>query len=126
MNVLVVDDEKKIRRVYAKMMQRQGFHVMEAASIAEAYDLLLSHPADLVLLDINLPEVSGALFYDIANVFCPRAKCIVTSVYPLEDQKKRVPGADDYYDKSDSLQVLIAKVNRLMRNDGPTFWESPD
>ena len=118
MNVLVVDDEKKIRSVYAKMMQRQGFHVMEAASIAEAYDRLLDRPADLVLLDINLPEVDGTLFYDIANTFCRKAKFIVTSVYPLEDQKKRVPGADDYYDKSDSLQKLIAKVNRLMGNDG--------
>lgn len=125
MNVLVVDDEKKIRSVYAKIMQREGFHVMEAASIAEAYDLLLSHPADLVLLDINLPEVGGTLFYDIANVFCRKAKFIVTSVYPLEDQKKLVPGADDYYDKSDSLQVLIRKVNRLMGNGVSASCENP-
>lgn len=118
MIVLVIDDEKKIRSVYAKVMQRQGFRVMEAASIAEAYDRLLDRPADLVLLDINLPEVDGTLFYDIANVFCPKAKFIVTSVYPLEDQKKLIPGADDYYDKSDSLQELIGKVNRLMGSGG--------
>ena len=126
MNVLVVDDEKKIRSVYAKIMQRQGFYVMEAASIAEAYDRLLDLPADLVLLDINLPEVDGTLFYDIANVFCRKAKFIVTSVYPLEDQKKLIPGADDYYDKSDSLQELICKVNRLMGNGVPVSFENPD
>jgi hypothetical protein len=39
---------------------------------------------------------------------------IVTSVYPLEDQKILIRGAADYYDKSDSLQVLIDKVNRVM------------
>jgi DNA-binding response OmpR family regulator len=94
-------------------MCQQGFSVMEAASVSEAYDLMLNFPADLVLLDISLPEVDGTDFYDIATVFCKRAKFIVTSVYPLADQRRLVPGADDYYDKSDSLAVLVGKVRRL-------------
>ena len=113
MNILIVDDEQKIRRIFSNVMRKEGFSVREAASVAEAYDLLLNAPVDLVLLDINLPEVDGTDFYDIATVFCKGSKFIVTSVYPLEDQKRRVPGADDYYDKSDSLAVLVEKVRRL-------------
>jgi hypothetical protein len=58
--------------------------------------------------------VDGTVLYEIAQVFCGKSKIIVTSVYPLEDQKKLIPGAADYYDKSDSLQILIRKVNRLL------------
>jgi len=114
MNILIVDDEERIRSVFVKMMQREGFHVIEAASAGEAYDLLLENPVDLILLDINMMGVDGSVLYDIAQVFCEKSKIIVTSVYPLDDQKKIIQGAADYYDKSDSLQVLICKVKRLM------------
>jgi hypothetical protein len=58
--------------------------------------------------------VDGTVLYEIIQVFCKKSKVIVTSVYPLEDQKKLIRGAADYYDKSDSLQILIRKVNRLL------------
>lgn len=114
MNILIVDDEERIRSVFVKIMQREGFHVLEAGSAGEAYDMLLENPVDLILLDINMADVDGTVLYEIARIFCEKSKIIVTSVYPLEDQKKLIPGAADYYDKSDSLRVLIRKVNRLM------------
>jgi len=114
MTILIVDDEEKIRSVFCKIMQRQGYHVIEAASAGEAYDLLLKNPVDLVLLDINMMDVDGSVLYEIVRVFCGKSKIIVSSVYSLEDQKRLIKGAADYYDKSDSLQVLIRKVNRLM------------
>ena len=114
MNILVVDDEERIRSVFVKIMQREGFHVFEAASAKDAYDLLLENPVDLILLDINMMDVDGTVLYEIVQMFCKKSKIIVTSVYPLEDQKRLIRGAADYFDKSDSLQVLIHKVNRLM------------
>ena len=116
MTILIVDDEEKIRSVYCKIMKRQGYHVIDAASAGEAYNLLLENAVDLILLDINMMDVDGTEFYEIAQVFCGKSKVIVSSVYPLEDQKKLIKGAADYYDKSDSLQVLIRKVNRLLGN----------
>jgi DNA-binding response OmpR family regulator len=114
MKILIVDDEERIRSVFVKMMQREGFDVIEAAGAGEAYDLLLENSVDLILLDINMMNVDGTVLYEIAQVFCEKSKVIVTSVYPLEDQKKLIQGAADYYDKSDSLQILIEKVNRLL------------
>ncbi len=114
MKILIVDDEDRIRSVFVKIMQREGFDVIEAASAGEAYDLLLENAVDLILLDINMMNVDGTVLYEIAQMFCEKSKIIVTSVYPLEDQKKLIQGAADYYDKSDSLQILIRKVNRLM------------
>jgi|AntAceMinimDraft_16_1070373.scaffolds.fasta_scaffold180031_2 DNA-binding response OmpR family regulator len=115
MNILVVDDEERIRSVFVKIMQREGYHLFEAANAKDAYDLLLENPIDLILLDINMMDVDGTVLYEIAQMFCKKSQIIVTSVYPVEDQKRLIRGAADYYDKSDSLQVLIRKVNRLMK-----------
>lgn len=120
MKILIVDDEERIRSVFVKIMQREGFDVLEASGAGEAYDLLLENAVDLILLDINMMNVDGTVLYEIAQMFCEKSKIIVTSVYPLEDQKKLIQGAADYYDKSDSLQILIRKVNRLLVNNQNT------
>jgi len=112
--ILVVDDEERIRSVYVKVLQREGFYVLEAATASDANDLLLENSVDLILLDINMIEVDGTVLYEIAKTFYQKTKVIVSSVYSLEDQKKLVKGAADYYDKSDSIKVLVQKVNAIM------------
>jgi len=114
MNILIVDDERRIRSVFCKTMKQEGFHVLEAGNAKDAYDLLLENQVDLILLDINMIDVDGRVFFEVARTFCAASKIIVASVYPLEDQKKLITGAADYYDKSDSLKVLISKVRRVM------------
>jgi len=117
MKILIVDDEERIRSIFRRLMQQEGLDVIEAANAGDAYELLLTHQIDLILLDINMLEVDGASLFEVAHLFCKNAKVIVASVYPIEYQKKRIKGAEDYYDKSDSLQILIRKVKRVMGND---------
>ncbi len=78
--------------------------------------MLLTNQVDLILLDINMLEVDGTVLFEVVHLFCQKAKVIVTSVYPIDDQKRRIKEAEDYYDKSDSLQILIRKVKRIMGN----------
>lgn len=113
MNILVVDDEERIRSVFSKILRREGFGVIEAACAADAYDLVLKNSVDLILLDINMLEVDGTVLYEVVHLFFQKAKVIVTSVYPLEDQRRLIQGAEDYYDKSDSLRLLIQKVKKI-------------
>lgn len=121
MTILIVDDEQRIRSVFCKTMRKEGFHVLEAGNAKDAYDLLLQNQVDLILLDINMIDVNGRVFFEVARTFCAASRVIVASVYPLEEQKKLIADAADYYDKSDSLQVLIRKVRRVMK----TFQEEP-
>jgi len=57
--VLIVDDEKQIRRVLRLLLEEQGYAVTEAASGEEAVRLLEGAPADAVLLDLRLPGIDG-------------------------------------------------------------------
>ncbi len=57
--ILVVDDEKNIRRALRMVLESSGFTVLEAASAEECLETLRSGDVDLVILDVRLPKMSG-------------------------------------------------------------------
>lgn len=57
--ILVVDDEPDMRLILGLTLKMGGFDVTEAETGEEALDLVEGHPFDLVLLDLNLPGLSG-------------------------------------------------------------------
>ena len=61
--ILVVEDEAALRRVLERVLARAGYRVLAAASAETAYELLASEPADAVLLDVQLPTMSGLALY---------------------------------------------------------------
>jgi DNA-binding NtrC family response regulator len=61
--VLIVEDEAALRRVLERVLARAGYRVLAAASAETAYELLASEHADAVLLDVQLPTMSGLALY---------------------------------------------------------------
>jgi DNA-binding response OmpR family regulator len=61
--ILIVEDEAALRRVLERVLARAGYRVLAAASAETAYELLASEPADAVLLDVQLPTMSGLALY---------------------------------------------------------------
>ncbi len=61
--VLIVDDEAPLRRVLERSLTRAGYRVVSAASAETAYELLATAQANAVLLDIQLPTMSGLALY---------------------------------------------------------------
>ena len=57
--ILVVDDEKNIRRTLRMVLDGEGFETLEASSAEEAIEMLGAHDVDLVILDVRLPGMSG-------------------------------------------------------------------
>jgi CheY-like chemotaxis protein len=112
--ILIVDDEKKILSVYGKILCREGYNILKSNDAEEAHEMLMRNHVDLVLLDINMPKVDGSTLYEMIDMFFKETRVIVASVYPLEDQRMLIKGAVDYYDKSDSLKVLIQKTKAAL------------
>ena len=114
--ILIVDDETHIRRVYGELLKSRGYKTFSAGNAVDARELLKYIPIDLILLDINLGGLNGEKLADVVQTFHPRTKIIVASVYPVDEQKKIIPKISDYYDKSESLKTLIAKVEDAFKD----------
>ena len=112
-NILIVDDEERIRAIYIRMLGEAGFTVLGASNAQEATGILIREKIDTVLLDINMPEIDGKTVYEIIQEYDPDLKVIVSSVYPLHVQKTMIPHAYAYHDKSHGPASLLDKVFSL-------------
>lgn len=119
--ILVLDDEEMMRGILRKLLVSEGYDVMEASNAHTAHEILKRENMDLVLLDIKMPDVSGSELYAIIEQFHRTLRVIVTSVYPLDVQRQIIPGACDYYDKAQGIDLLIAKIKRALIDGTITY-----
>lgn len=111
--ILIVEDEEGVRRMYSTVLKNEGFEIFEATDAVEASHRLNKQPMDIMLLDIKMPQVYGSIFFDVVQMFHKKVKVIVASVYPVDEQKKMIKGAADYYDKSQGVDMLLDKIKKL-------------
>jgi len=120
--VLVVDDDKNLRKIIATNLELGGFDVLTAADGAEGLRLLDEQSAiDLVLLDVMMPHMDG---YDVAQRIRAHANpnvshvpiIMVTAKGETEDKLRGFEaGADDYITKPFGPQELLARVRAKIR-----------
>ncbi|NTV29351.1 MAG: response regulator [Candidatus Omnitrophica bacterium] len=112
--LLVVDDEERIRDMFKRFFTAKGFTVLTASTAVEAREILLRRNVGIICLDINMPEVGGGTLLHVVRTFHPEVKVVVTSVYPVEEQRRRASEADAYFDKSDGKDVLWRTVSAIV------------
>jgi len=112
--ILIIDDERRIGQSYMVLLTEEGFEVRHASSAQEATNLLIREHYDLVLLDINMPEVGGKVMYEVIREYDRNIKVIVSSVYPIEEQVQSILGASAYHNKSQGVDILVAKVKEVL------------
>ena len=125
MRVLLVEDDDAIAEPLAKGLQREGFEVDRVATGAGALD---ADPADLVLLDLGLPDVDG---YEVCRQLRARSETLpIIVVTARGDEVDRVIGlelgADDYLVKPFGFRELVARIRAVMRRSGRATAEPTD
>jgi two-component system KDP operon response regulator KdpE len=120
-SVLVVDDEASLRKALRSSLVASGFSVKEAGSGEEALDAVRQHAFDLVLLDINMPGLSGFDACQRIRALSPRAGIVMVTVRDFEEDKVRAldAGADDYVTKPFRLRELNARLRAVLRRIQP-------
>jgi two-component system KDP operon response regulator KdpE len=115
--VLIVEDERPIRRFLRAALEGKEYRVVEAESCAEARARAASEPPDLVILDLGLPDVDGLGFLDWLREWTP-APVLVLSARGREDDKVTAldRGADDYLTKPFGIGELLARLRVALRN----------
>jgi PAS domain S-box-containing protein/diguanylate cyclase (GGDEF)-like protein len=123
MRILVVEDDVPIRRLVRDGLERQGVEVYEAGTVAEAMSALRERPADLIILDLTLPDGSGLEILAHVRQIGSAAHVIVLSgaITELDRVQALQLGADDYVVKPFFVRELTARVlgyERRTRNNG--------
>ena len=122
MNILVVDDEPAMRRLEARWIEDAGHRCRQAASAAEALDLLGTEPADLVVLDIGLPDQSGLVLAHTISARHPAMPIVMaTAVADFAAAAEALrAGAVDYLVKPIQPELFLAAIDRgLSRRTAP-------
>jgi two-component system KDP operon response regulator KdpE len=115
--ILIVDDEISIRRALHSTLCKLGFSTVEAARGEEALSLVRTVQFDAVLLDINMPGMSGIETCKTIRRLLPRIPILMLSVRDSEEDKVEAldGGADDYITKPFQLRELTARIRAAMR-----------
>ncbi len=118
--VLVVDNEPQIRRVLRTMLSSHGYAVLEARSGEEAVEKIRAEKTDLILLDVNMPGMSGMEACAEIRRTCD-VPIIMLTVRNSERDKVQAldAGADDYVVKPFGADELMARVRAALRRATP-------
>ena len=114
--ILVVEDEDSIRQPLVYLLQKEGYEVVEAADGNQAVEKFQSAGADLVLLDLMLPGLSGS---EVCRTIRASSDVPIIMVTAKDSEIDKVVGleigADDYVTKPYSTRELLARMKAVLR-----------
>lgn len=113
--ILVVDDEENARIALSKILTREGYDVASAGNGYEALNYLRDKEVELVITDINMPEMNGMAFLRELNRSHPSSHVIMITAYgEVESYIEAMNlGAFEYINKPvkvDELNKIISKI----------------
>jgi putative two-component system response regulator len=118
--VLVVDDVEVNRRLLKRMLRASGYRIVEARRSAEALLLLESEKIDLIIVELVMPEISGADFCRIVKANRDTRLVpilMVTSVQGVASEIEGISsGADEFLCKPLHPEIVRARVRAMLRN----------
>jgi len=119
MKILVVDDDLELRGLIVFALRQAGYLVIEAGDGPRALAELRAELPDLVILDVNLPKMSGFEVLERIRAESKTPVMMLTVRAGEEDHVRGLDlGADDYLAKPFSPRTLLARVRALLRRAG--------
>lgn len=115
--ILVVDDEPQIRKLLEITLQSNGYKIREATTAREGLSIASSHPPELILLDLGLPDESGLSVLKTLREWYTKP-VIVLSVQSSEEAiiEALDKGANDYLVKPFRTGELLARIRSVLRS----------
>ncbi|MDR3556295.1 MAG: response regulator transcription factor [Syntrophobacteraceae bacterium] len=114
--ILVIDDDKKLNRLLSEYLSPFGYEVLTAASPEEGLRYLKTHPPELIILDIMLPDVNG---FELCKIIRENHAIPIIMLTARGEVTDRIVGlelgADDYLSKPFEPRELVARIQAVLR-----------
>lgn len=119
--ILVVDDEENTRLGLSKLLSQEGFVVDIAANGTEALDILRRNRVNLVISDINMPDMNGIAFLrEISRRFPSTSVIMITAYGGVESYLEAMNlGALEYLHKPVRLDELRSVMKKIFNGASP-------
>jgi DNA-binding response OmpR family regulator len=118
--ILIVDDEPKITEVLKLYLEREGFQVAGAASGQQALERATAYKPDLIILDLNLPDMDGM---EVCRTIRKKSNVPIIMLTGRGEEVDKIVGleigADDYVTKPFSAREIVARVRAVLRRQAP-------
>ena len=114
-SVLLVDDDPRMLVLGRKVLERQGYRVVVAANGTEAAAAVDEERFDVVLMDLEMPQVDGHEALRLIKSSQPQLPVVAVTAYAMagDSERCREEGFDDYISKPyriDQLRTLVARL----------------
>lgn len=121
-SILYIEDNFDNRMLVRRLLEHEGFLVLEAENAHEALALLQTQQPDLILMDINMPEIDGyTLTRQIkATPQTSQIPVIALTANVMRGDKERTlrAGCDGYIEKPIDIDTFIEQVNHFLNGNG--------
>jgi two-component system, cell cycle response regulator DivK len=120
--VLVVEDNERNMKLFRDVLQASGYRILEATTGERAVELVIEHGPDLVLMDIQLPDIDGVKALDRlrANEQTASVPVLALTAQAMDGDRERflAAGFDGYLSKPVNIADLVATVERYCVGPG--------
>ena len=112
LNILLVDDDKNIRKLYKAVLESDGYNVLTAQNGEAALDIMDRECVDLVVLDIMMPKMDGYEFTRTLREVNNNLPILMVSAKQMPEDKKHgfLVGTDDYITKPVDEEEMLLRV----------------
>lgn len=114
--ILIIDDDKDLSLIMGEMLEDYGYKVTIACDSENAFNLLSDNTFHLILLDINLPNITG---FELCRELRSVSTVPIIFASARTSETDRITGfdigGDDYLEKPYSMKELLSRVNALIR-----------
>ena len=117
--VLIVDDEPLNLKLFALTLMRHGYRVLQAADGFQGFILAHDGRPDLIVMDVQLPEISGLeITRTLKNsVHTKNIPIVIATAFLIDEEKLRETGCDGYITKPYAMKDFIQLIESLIERN---------
>lgn len=112
--IVVADDNPGIRQTFSDLLAEEGYQVETVSNGYQLLDYLRDNSADLVILDLMMPEKDGLETISALRSIAPEIKVIVYTAFGRYENSLYAREADRFLLKTDSPDIVLASIRELL------------